>query len=195
MSTSTILRRVALVLTCLFAVAGILFGLGNVFEDPGGWSAALLAAAVLVPLIVLVLLAIGRPEQATAALSGAVVLYAVWAAVTIIFDPVDLPTVPFIAVILAVPIAVIGQRHPWHAGTLLMAAAAIPLVVILVRFFTEADEEGPGLSSLFGTSTGVVVIPLALLAVLFLVAGSTHPRHTLEERPPTRPLPPAAMTR
>lgn len=195
MSTSMVLRRVALVLTCLFGAAGILFGLGYAFEDPGGWQAALLAAAVFVPLVALIALALVRREMATTVLTGAVVLYAVWAAVTVIFDPVEAPTMPVIALVLAVPIAVIGQHHPWHAGVLLMATAAIPLVVILIRYVTEAPGEGPGLGSLFGTSTGVVVVPLAILAVLFLVAGSTHPRHALEERPPTRPLPPAAMTR
>lgn len=147
------------------------------------------------PLAVLVALAVTRPEWSTTVLTGGVALYAVWAVVTVIFDPVEAPTMPIIALALALPIAVVGQRHPWHAGVLLIVTAAMPLMVILVRYFTEADQEGPGLGSLFGTSTGVVVIPLAIVGTLFLVAGTAHPRHALEERPPTRPLPPAAMSR
>lgn len=193
MSISLILRRVGLVLTSLLAVGGILFALGYAFDDPGGWAAVGLTVAVLVPLIALVLLAVYRPEVATTVLTWAVVLYAVWAAVTLIFDPVDAPTLPIIALVLVAPIAVVGQRKPWLAGVLLLATAVIPLVVVLIEYFTESARDGLG--SLFGTSTGVVVLPLVILGVLFLVAGSTHPAHELEERPPARPMPPAGLTR
>lgn len=196
MSASIILRRTTLALTSVFAAAGIILALGYVFDDPGGWLAVLLTAAVVVPLVALVVLALGRPELATTVLTGAVVLYAVWTAVTVAFNPVDLPTMPIIALVLAVPIAVVGQRHPWHAGALMMTTAALPFVVILVRFFIEAHPEGDGLGSLFATSTGAVVVPLAILAALFLGAGSSHqPLRGPKEQPPTRPLPPAAMSR
>lgn len=196
MSASIILRRTALVLTSLFGVGGLFFALGNAFDDPGGWKAVLITAGVVVPLAALVVLALGRPEVATTVLTGAVVLYALWAVATVVFDPVDAPTMPIIALILAVPIAVMGQHHPWHAGALLAATAAMPLVVILVRYFTEARTgDGPGLGSLFGTSTGVVVLPIAVFAILFLTAASSHLPLRGREQPPTRPLPPAAMSR
>lgn len=195
MLLSKVLRRVALVLTCLLTAGGTVFALGYAAQDPGGWGAVGLAAAVYAPLVGLTVLAVFRPEWSVLALIGAVVLYAVWGAVAVVFDPVDAPTMPIIAMVLAVPVAVVGQRHPWHAGGLLAAMTAVPLVVILARYFTEPVGQGPGLGSLFGTSTGVVVIPLAVLAVLFLVAGSTHSEQELGQRPPSRPLPPASISR
>lgn len=170
-TVSTVLRRTALVLTSLFALGGLLFALGYAFEDPGGWVAAALAAAVFVPLGLLTFLAARRPRTALTVLTVAVALYAAWGLLGLFVDLVDAPDVPVIALVLAVPIAVVGLRSALRAGGLMMALAAVPFVLVLVRLVRESGPEGPGLGDLLGGSTGAVVAPLAVLGALLLVAG------------------------
>ncbi|MDV3220321.1 hypothetical protein, partial [Intrasporangium sp.] len=64
-----------------------------------------------------------------------------------------------IALILALPIAVVGQRNARRAGQLLLAVAAVPLLLLLVRLVTSGGD-APGPRDLIGGSTGVVVLPL-----------------------------------
>jgi hypothetical protein len=165
---STVLRRTALVLTSLFVVGGLLFALGYTFEDPGGWAAVLIAAAIVLPLVGLTVLAARAAPTAVTVLTWAVVAFAAWAVVNR-FVEVDAPTIPVIALVLALPIAVVGQRNARRAGQLLLAVAAVPLLLLLVRLVTSGGD-GPG--ALLGGSTGVVVLPLVVLAALFLAAGA-----------------------
>lgn len=169
---SRILRLVALVLTALFVVGGVLFALGYAWDDPGGWTALLLTLLIVVPLIALTVLAARSPGLAGAVLAAAVGLFAVWMVLTLFVDVPDVPDLPVIALVLALPIAVLGRRHAARAGGLLLALAAVPFVSVLVRWVGERGPEGPGLADLLGGSTGAVVVPLAVLAVLFLVAAA-----------------------
>ena len=141
-SLATILRRFALALTSLFVVGGLLFALGHAFEDPGGWTAGIFAAAVVVPLVGLMVLAARSAPLALKVLTAAVVGFAVWGLVTLFVD-VDAPTVPVISLVLALPIAVLGQRYATRAGELLIAVVAVPLLLLVVRLFTERGAEGP----------------------------------------------------
>lgn len=170
MSLSTVLRRTALVLTSLLVVGGLLFALGYAFEDPGGWAAVLIAAAVALPLVGLTVLAAKSASTAVTVLTWAVVAFAAWAVVNR-FVQVDAPTIPVIALILALPIAVVGQRNATRAGQLLHAVAAVPLLLLLVRLVTSGGD-GPGPGDLIGGSTGVVILPLVVLGALFLAAGA-----------------------
>lgn len=192
MNASTTLRRTALVVTSLVAAGGLLFALGYAFEDPGGWAAVALAAAVVVPLAALVLLALRLPQTAAAVLTVLVVLFAAWAVLGLVVSLVDAPTVPVIALVLALPIAVLGQRDALRAGGLMLALAVIPFALVLVRMVRETTAEGPGLGDLLGGSTGAVIVPIAVLAVLLLAAGALD-RHegNLQHRRPQPPPRPA----
>ena len=173
MSLATILRRFALALTSLFVVGGLLFALGHAFEDPGGWTAGIIAAAVVVPLVGLIVLAARSAPLALKVLTAAVVGFAVWGLVTLFVD-VDAPTVPVISLVLALPIAVLGQRYATRAGELLIAVVA------------RQDA--------LGTSTGVVVVPLVVLALLFLAAGVAGGHGPAPEQAPVQPQTPATRT-
>jgi hypothetical protein len=172
MSTvATVIRRAALVLTALFAVGGVLFALGYAFEDLPIGSALLITAATVVPLAGLTILAMLKPEVARVVLTVGVGLFAVYAVLDLFVEFGDVPDIPIIALVLALPIAVMGQRHDLWAGALLLALAAFPFLQVLVRMFSEDAVDRPGLGALLGGSTGVVVVPLAVLGTLFLVAG------------------------
>lgn len=192
-SLATILRRFALALTSLFVVGGLLFALGHAFEDPGGWTAGIIAAAVVVPLVGLIVLAARSAPLALKVLTAAVVGFAVWGLVTLFVD-VDAPTVPVISLVLALPIAVLGQRYATRAGELLIAVVAVPLLLLVVRLFTERGAEGPALQDALGTSTGVVVVPLVALALLFLAAGVAGGHGPAPEQAPVQPQTPATRT-
>ena len=168
---ATVLRRTGLVLTALFAVGGLLFALGYAFEDLAIGPALLLTAAIVVPLAGLVILAMRRPHVAPVVLATAVGLFAVYAVLGLFVDVIAAPVVPVIALVLALPIAVMGQRHALRAGVLLLALAAVPFLQVLVRMFSEASPDRPPLGALLTGSTGIVVVPLAAFGVLFLVAG------------------------
>ncbi|GAA2747656.1 hypothetical protein GCM10009868_38050 [Terrabacter aerolatus] len=171
-TVSVVLRRTALVLTAVFACGGLLFALGYAFEDPGGGRAVLLAAVVVVPLAALTALAALRRRPALRVLAVAVGLYAVWGVVALFVDLVDAPDLPMIALVLALPLAVVGLTYALRAGVLLVVVAAVPLLSVVSILMRESDGEGPGLGDLLGGSTGVVVVPLLVLAGLFLLAGA-----------------------
>ena len=169
-TVAPVIRKVALVLTALFAVGGLLFGLGYAFEDLPIGSALLITAAIVVPLAGLTVLAVLKPDIAPVVLTIGVGLFAAYAVFDVFVEFADAPDIPLIALVLALPVAVMGQRHDLWAGALLLVLAAVPFLQIVVRMFSEAAVDRPGLGVLLGGSTGVVVIPLAVLGILFLVA-------------------------
>ncbi|ADU47531.1 hypothetical protein Intca_1007 [Intrasporangium calvum DSM 43043] len=172
MVMARILRWAAVTLTALFVVGGLLFAIGSVWDDPGGWTALLVTLAIVVPLIVLTVLAAREAELGFLVLAGAVGLFAAWMVLTLFVEVGRVPDIPVIALLLALPSAVLGRRHAGRAGSLLLALAAVPFADVLARWFGERGPDGPGLGALLGGSTGAVVVPLAVLAVLFLVAGA-----------------------
>jgi hypothetical protein len=171
-TVSTILRRTALVLTAVFTCGGLLFALGYAFEDPGGGKAVLLAAAVGVALAALTVLASLRRRLALRVLALAVGLYAVWGVIALVVDLVEAPDLPMIGLILALPIAVVGLTYALLAGVLLVVVAAVPFLSVVAIVVRAPGLEGPGLGDVLGGSTGVVVVPLLVLAGLFLLAGA-----------------------
>src|SRR6478735_3479281 len=153
-------------------IGGLLFALGYAFEDPGGGKAVLLAAAVAVPLAALTVLASVRRPLALRVLALAVGLYAVWGVITLFVNLVDAPDLPMIALILALPIAVVGLTYALRAGVLLVVVAAVPFLSVVSILVRTPGVEGPRPGDLLGGSTGVVVVPLLVLAGLFLLAGA-----------------------
>ncbi len=170
-TTSTVLRRVGLVLAALLSIGGVLFGLGYAFADLPLAQALLITAAIVVPLVGLTVLAWRRPEVAPRVLLVGVGLFAVWAVIGMFVDIIEGPDVSLIALVLALPLAVMGQQRPTWSGALLVALAAFPFLQLLVRMLGETAEDGPPLGALLGGSTGIVVVPLAVIGLIFLLAG------------------------
>lgn len=173
-----ILSRLALVLTALFSALGLLFALGYAWEDPGGWPAVLITAAIMLPLGGLTWLAADAPRAGSWALQIGIALYAVWALLSQFVPLVEAPVIPVFALILAVPTAVLGLREPLRAGLLMLSLAVVPFVCVLIRVARESGPEGPSLGALLGTSTGVLVVPLAVLAALILTTAALDHRAT-----------------
>jgi hypothetical protein len=79
-----------------------------------------------------------------------------------------------VTLVLAGPVATLGQRQPVRAGWLLTGLAAGSVAVLVTRAVTAATTAGAApasLSDLLSTSTGIVVVPLLVLAAVFLMAG------------------------
>ena len=122
----------------------------------------------------------------------ALVLAALLAGGGLLFALVDAPVVPVAALVLALPIAVAGQRYATAAGGLMAALAGVPFVLLVIRMVEETTEAGEsGIRGLLGGSSGAVVIPLAVLAALLLVAGVTGrgtPSDGAPQVEPTQPV-------
>lgn len=168
---ATIVRRAALVLTALFAAGGLLFALGYAYEDPGGWPAVAMTVALVVPLVGLVLLVALVRRAAFWILLAGVAVFAGGAVALLVGLRVEAPVTPLVALVLSVPIAVLGQRHPGRAAALMLAVAAVPLMEITAWMLLTRGPEGPPLPALLGGSTGVVVVPLLVLSALFGLAA------------------------
>lgn len=79
------LRYVAFGLTLLFAVLGTAFIVGSTMMDPGGVPAVVLSVSWSVPMIVLVVFALRRPDAATRALTVVAALGAVFVVLDALF--------------------------------------------------------------------------------------------------------------
>ena len=183
---ATVLRRTALVVTALFALGGLMFALGYAFEDLAIGAALVLTAAIVVPLVGLTILAVRRPDVAPVVLATGVGLFAAYAVLDMFVDVIKAPAIPVIALVLALPIAVLGQRRAVWAGGLMLVLAAFPFLQLLVRMFGEAALDRPPLGALLTGSTGIVVVPLAVLGILFLIAGGLGHRAPRAVQPPAR---------
>lgn len=174
-----VLRRAGLVLTLLFAVGGMLFASGYAVDDPGGWQAAAIIAAMVVPLAWLTRDAVRVPQRATVEVMVGIGLLVVLALAEVVVN-VEAPVLPVAALVLAVPAAVLGQRNARHGGELLLLVAAAPLLSVLAQVLDRSGE-GPPLGAALGGSTGAVVLPLVALGVLFLVAAAVDRQHPSDE--------------
>ncbi|GAA4405949.1 hypothetical protein GCM10023168_20170 [Fodinibacter luteus] len=190
-ATARILRYTAFTLMALFGLLGGLFAAGYAFEDLSTWVAVGSTLAVAVPTIVLSVLAFRLPD-ATApwfvALTG---LVAVGTLLDAGFQLVDRDAVgPVVAIgvfALAVSLAVLGLHRSALAGVLLLLLGAAQLGGVVLGFSGElAEGGGPSLGAVLTTSSGVVVVPLLVVGLLFVVAGAlTHDSLRVRHLPPT----------
>lgn len=166
---STLLRRGAFAVMMVFGVLALGFILGTIAEDPGGWSAVMLSAVVLVPILSLSVVAVRTPELATRTLVVGVGLLAGYAVVEA-FVPLRMagPVVAVGTVVLAVPMAVLGLRHAREAGVLLVLDGLVPVLGLALVALQHADEGSRGLH--LGGSSGAAGVPVLLVGALFLLA-------------------------
>jgi hypothetical protein len=173
-----VLRYGAFTLMTLFGLLGGLFVAGYAFDDPGGWPAVAMTALWVVPLVALSVFAVRSPAAAGPVFVGATavaVLFTLADSALGIIPRDDWGPVAAIAVFaIAVALAFLGLHRAVLAGLLLVAIglAQLAATVMGVAIHVSGDGEGPGPGAMLGGSSGVVILPILLVGLLFLFAGS-----------------------
>lgn len=189
MRSARILKWIAFVLTMLLGALGGMFVAAYAFQEPGGWAAVGLTAAWLVPLVLLAVLALLRPQVAGVVLAVAVGLVVVIDAVGWSLGEQLRALGPFPAVaalVVGVALGFLGLRRPRLAGLLLAALAVLQyaMTVLGALIRSRGEPGGPGPMMVLGGSSGAVVMPLLVLGVLFFIAGtSAHEKLGLRRAP------------
>jgi hypothetical protein len=179
MQSSKILTYVAFTLMALFGLLGGAFVLGEVFTDPGGWTAVWLSALWVVPLVGLSLFGLLRPETAGPVF---VVVTAVVALFTLADSLLDIvprddwgPVAAIVVFTLGVTLGFLGLHRALLAGSLMVGIALAQLVATLAGAAVHAAGDGAGAG--LGGSSGVVVLPLLVIGALFVEAGRMQGDH------------------
>lgn len=192
---SKVLRYTAFGMMVLFGLLGGLFVAGYAFEDPGGWTAVLMTVGWVLPMLALIAYALVRKQAAgpvfvavTAFVGLGTVLDSL---VTIVPRDSWGPVLAVTVFSLGVALAFLGLYRTRLAGLLLVALALVQLVATALVHLVHGElfaAEGPGLMALLGGSSGVVVLPLLVVGVLFLMSDSLgHEPRTRAHRPHVRP--------
>jgi hypothetical protein len=174
--TAKVLRYTAFTLMTLFGLFGGLFAAGYAFADLSTWSAIGLTAAYAVPTIALSVAALRYPAQAAPWFVGLSGVVAVLTLLNAGFDLVETYSVgPVVAIgvfALAVALGFLGLHRAALSGVLLLMLGLAQFGAVVLGFSGElAEGGGPGLGAMLTTSSGVIVVPMVVVAALFLVAG------------------------
>lgn len=176
MIATKVLRMLAVGVTALFGLVGALFIAGEGFADPGGWKGVALFASWGVPMAVLVLLALLRPETASRVLPWTLALAGVLALVDAGSSLLDRsgPGSTIAMFLVAIPCGLLGLHKAGEAGLLVLGAAALQLLATVAQYTQRSDESGPSLADALGNSTGVIVVPLLVCASLLLLTAAVE---------------------
>lgn len=187
MPSSKVLTYVAFSLMALFGLLGGAFVLGEIFTDPGGWTAVWVSALWVVPLIGLSLLALLRPETAgpvIVAVTAVVALFTLADSLIGLIPRDDWgPVAAIVVFALGVTLAFLGLHRALLAGSLMVGIALTQLVATLAGTAVHAAGGGEGAG--LGGSSGVVVLPLLVIGALFVEAGRMQGDHLHWHRSPT----------
>ena len=180
--TAKVLRYTAFTLMLLFGLLFGLFAAGYAFEDPGGWTAVLMTAGSVLPVVALAAYAMIRKEAAGPvfiAITAFVGLGTVLDSLVEIVPRDDWGPVLAISVFsLGVALAFLGLYRATLAGLLMVGLAVVQLgSIVLLHLVHGGLAEGPRLGAMLGGSSGVVVVPLLLIGILFLLAGTAAHEH------------------
>ncbi|MCC2592075.1 hypothetical protein LKO27_01350 [Tessaracoccus sp. OS52] len=178
--TSKVLTYIGGIILALVAIAGGLFAAGYAFSDFPLWIAISAAVAWIAFAGLLAWLAFRSPEVAVPVLLAFTLVVS---AVTIIDSRMDLfqrdtsgPVAAVVVLAMFIPLATLGLKHPTMAG-LLLALLGISQLLATAMGRWSASGEGPGFLGLFMGSSGALVAPMLIGAVLFLIAGGLAHDH------------------
>jgi len=176
--TAKVLRSVAFTFTALFGLLGGMFVAGAAFDDPGGWPAVAMTALCVLPLIALSVFALRRPAAAGPVFVGATAL--ICSVHPGRLRPRHHPTRRLGArrrdrrlrdrCGAGVPRpAPRRARRPADGGCRAGSARGHG-----DRRGPTCDRRrsGPGPGAMLGGSSGVVILPILVVGLLFLLAGS-----------------------
>lgn len=177
--TAKTLRNVTFGFMVLFGVLGTLFVAGYAFEDLATPVAVGLTAAWVLPMAVLSVLALRRPEPMVRVLAWST---AIVAAATLLDSATGIvprddwgPVMAIVVFALGVSLAFLGLSRTRAAGLLMvvLAGAQLAATVLGLTLGGVGDAgDGPGLRGMAATSSGVVVLPILLAGILFLMSDS-----------------------
>lgn len=188
MRTAKVVRYTAFSLMMLFCTLGGLFAAGYAFDDPGGLAAVGLTLGWLVPVAGLSALALLRPDWGGPVLIGVTALAIAfsWADTVFQLIPTDSwgPVGSMSLLGLGVALGFLGLHRSKLAGWLLVIASAAQMLGIVIGSLRMGDGDGPGPGAMLGGSSGVVVLPLLVIGVLFVIAGSISHEHLLRAAQP-----------
>lgn len=175
--SARVLKWIAFTFMVLFGLLGGLFIAGYAFEDPGGWDAVVMTAGWVLPMLALVAYALVRKEAAGPVfivVTAFVGLSAVLDSLLSVVPRDDWGPVLAISVFsLGVALAFLGLYRTSLAGLLMVVLAVVQMAgMVLGQLVRGGFADGPGLGAMLGGSSGVVVLPLLVVGVLFLFAGS-----------------------
>jgi hypothetical protein len=179
---SVFLRRGAFTLMVVFAVFAIPFAVGEIIDDPGGWAAVVLVSLIVVPLAVLVAEALHRPARALRLLGAAVGLLGAYAVVEAILVAHVGPVVAVGAVVLGVPLSVVGLHHAREAGVLLVLDGLLPFVSVVAAGLRHLGDNG-GLY--LSGSSAAAGMPLVIVGMIYLCAWVAALNHPAPATPPS----------
>lgn len=191
--TAKVLRYTAFTLMMVFGLFGGLFAAGYAFEDPGGWTAVLMTAGSVLPVIALAVYALVRKEAAGPVF---VVVTAFVGLSTVLDSLVNVvprddwgPVLAVSVFSLGVALAFLGLYRATLAGLLMVVLAVVQLgSIVLLHMVHGGLAEGPGLGAMLGGSSGVVVLPLLVVGIIFLTAGTAaHEPVRIAHGPTARP--------
>jgi hypothetical protein len=169
----------------LSALIAAIFIVGETFAGPGGWKAAGLVAAWVVPLAALAALAWYRPGWAVpvfALLTAAVIGVSIWLAVS---PRGKGPTDAILTFALTAAIAVLGLKRTGVAGVLLLIAGIVPFAV-------SSLVSGHGVGSLAAVSAAPIVTGLLYLLSASIKGSRRAPSAHADTGPGKQKLPKAA---
>lgn len=176
-----VIRSLAVGTVALVGLVGALFIAGESLGDPGGWQGLLLTIGWAAPMAALVLLATFRPALAARVLPWAVAAVAVLVladAATGLLDRSG-PTASIAVFVVAVPCGLLGRSRAAEAGLLVLGTAAVQVVATLAQYSQQrTDGSGPTLGAALASSTGVLVVPLLVLAALLLLVAELERHET-----------------
>lgn len=131
------LTMVAIVLAGLFGLVAVMFTVGETLADPGGWPAAGLIALWLAPLVVLLVLALGRPRVAETVLEAFAVVWVAAAGWSVVaphawrtFEDTSGPVRAVACLALILPVVALGWHRPLPAGVMLLVVGLTSLLAV-----------------------------------------------------------------
>lgn len=165
-----VLTMVGFGATVLFGAFVGLFIAGESLDDPGGWAAAGMIAAWLVPLAVLGTLALVRPGRAQPVLVGVTGLAALLVlvqAATGLFPDSWGPVTAVVVYAAGTAVGCLGLHRPRPGAALLLGLVGATIVAMVLSVALHASgvlATGPGV----GASTTVLALPFLLIALAYL---------------------------
>ncbi len=193
MQVGRVLKVAALALMLVCAAALGMFAAGYALDDPGGWRGVAMVVGCAAVTAMLAAIAARRADRAGPVLA----VFTLAAIGTAVADAFSLgpdrnaigPVGAVTGCVVAVGLSVLGLRRPTLAGALLVTLSLASFGVLLVARGTRPD--GPPVSAILTSSAGIGLVPVLVVGILFLVAGTlpdaAAPAGPAHERQPTSP--------
>ena len=174
------LRLVAFSVMTAVGVLGSAFAAGYALDDPGGLVGAGLVTAWTVPMVGLGAFALLAPDRATPLLVAATYALLAFAAVDAVFGVVPTdevgPAVTLAVLAVSVAVGCLGLHRPGRAARLLLTMVVVVAVLTVAVIALHASgvlPPGPGPAV---GSSGALLVPVLLVAVLFRLAADAEIR-------------------